>query len=623
MSRRGFLQASAGSAAAVALLPPFARLPLRSPLRAVTADGTSAYSMAMHIHSSFSEFNGSMDTHLAQAAQNAVDVVWWTDHDWRMEGVNYRDVTHFTSFHETGATGQGGKWSWAKRESGPNTSAATGGIVATPCSPNDPVSGGALHVAAQSRSARPAKFGYYASCGPSDWNYRDNLAGQSLLIDVLLSTGWSRGYLELLLTTSYHPAANGRPAGNYSLSYRFTPGGTPALSASANNGIITVPVTSPWQTCTLTPSSDIAALWPDLDHRDFSLFELTFSAVSTGNLVSGYFDYLRMNRSVSGQAFFSQQQDMMSVLAARYPGVAQQQGTEVGPHLPHVNWFGPDVTLPDYTGVTPASYQAFLASTVIPQIHASGGLASYNHPYGSSNGAALPQAQQDTLLTQVAGALLASPGNPAALGTDLLEVGYPLRAGVDLGHHLALWDIMSRNAVWLTGTGVSDDHNGNNWYGIGNNWITSVWAASTGMADLMSALAAGRAWSGSLSASRGALDLLVDGSVPMGAVSVSSVTSRQLVAAATGLPAGSTLQVLQGAVDYAGQNALATNTALIGSYTASELGGGTVTQAVDTSADSFLRTQVVSATGAVIAASNPVWLLQNPPPGGIPAPRQA
>jgi hypothetical protein len=330
-----------------------------------------------------------------------------------------------------------------------------------------------------------------------------------------------------------------------------------------------------------------------------------------------------MDRTVSGQASFSQQGDMMSVLAAKYPGVAQQQGTEVGLHLPHVNWFGSNVTLPDYTGVTPTSYQAFLASTVVPQIHAAGGLASYNHPYGSGNGAALPQTQQDALLTQVAGALLPSAGNPAALGADLLEVGYPLRAGVDLNHYLALWDIMSRNAVWLTGTGVSDDHVGDNWYGIGNNWITSVWAASTGMADLISALEAGRAWCGSLSACRGALDLLVDGLVPMGAVSVSSVTSRQLVAVATGLPAGSTLQILQGAVDYAGQNALTANTALIGSYSASQLGSGSVTQAVDSSADSFLRTQVVSATGAVIATSNPVWLLQNPPPGGIPAARQA
>jgi hypothetical protein len=44
---------------------------------------------------------------------------------------------------------------------------------------------------------------------------------------------------------------------------------------------------------------------------------------------------------------------------------------------------------------------------------------------------------------------------------------------------------------------------------------------------------------------------------------------------------------------------------------------------VDTTAGSFLRTQVIASTGAIIATSNPVWLLQSPPPGGIPAARAA
>ena len=112
------------------------------------------------------------------------------------------------------------------------------------------------------------------------------------------------------------------------------------------------------------------------------------------------------------------------------------------------------------------------------------------------------------------------------LGADLLEVGYKLRAGVDVSHHLALWDIMSRNAVFLTGNGVSDDHVGTNWAGIDNNWITSAWAASTSMTRPCRRARRGRSWCGSLSAFRGALDMLVDGLVPMGAVSVSSVKSR-------------------------------------------------------------------------------------------------
>jgi hypothetical protein len=185
------------------------------------------------------------------------------------------------------------------------------------------------------------------------------------------------------------------------------------------------------------------------------------------------------------------------------------------------------------------------------------------------------------------------------------------------------WDVLSRNAVFLTGNGISDDHVGNNWYGFHNNWFTSVWAASTQMADLLAALAAGRAWCGSLSKFRGTLDLLVDGSVPMGAASVSSVTSRKLAATATGLPSGAVLQVLQGAVDYAGQNAPTDDVQLIGTYTPAQLASGQITQAVSTTQDSFLRAQVISSTGAIIATSNPVWLLRKPPPSGIPAARAA
>jgi hypothetical protein len=52
--------------------------------------------------------------------------------------------------------------------------------------------------------------------------------------------------------------------------------------------------------------------------------------------------------------------------------------------------------------------------------------------------------------------------------------------------------------------------------GIGNNWVTSVLARSTGMPDLLSALAVGRLGVvRSLSKFRGSLDLLADGSVPM------------------------------------------------------------------------------------------------------------
>lgn len=311
------------------------------------------------------------------------------------------------------------------------------------------------------------------------------------------------------------------------------------------------------------------------------------------------------------------QQGMESSFGLLYPGVVQYQGLEISMALPHVNWYGTGVAVTNYGTVTAAQYPAFLQGSVIPAIHASGGLVSYNHPYGAQASAALPQAVQNQKMTTTALAMLAN----RAMAADILEVGYPLRAGVDLQHHIGLWDVCSRNALFLTGNGVSDDHVGTNWLRFGNDWYTSVWAASSAEADLMSALVAGRAWCASLAWYRGGLDSLVDGTCPMGSASVSALTMRQLAAVATGLPTNSVLDVIQGTVDYAGSTAPAPNTSVIASYSAADLAGGSVTLPINCSVSSFVRTQVVDSTGTIVALSNPVWLLREVPPQGIPAPR--
>jgi hypothetical protein len=237
----------------------------------------------MHIHSSFSEYQGSMDAQLAQAALNGVDVCWWTDHAERMDARDYWCTVHCTSLSgEKPTKGQGTKpWVWKQQQSGPNGTASAGGIVTTPCSPNDPVAGGAISLAAQSTSTAVAKYGYLATLE----QYRCNLTGQSVSVDVMLSPGWEAGFLEIHIATSWHGL------GAYTLSYRIVPGGVQARTAQGRTGIVTLPVAadgSTWTTVTITPQDDIAALWPLLDSRDFGLYEVTLSAASTGDLVSGY-----------------------------------------------------------------------------------------------------------------------------------------------------------------------------------------------------------------------------------------------------------------------------------------------------------------------------------------------
>lgn len=151
-------------------------------------------------------------------------------------------------------------------------------------------------------------------------------------------------------------------------------------------------------------------------------------------------------------------------------------------------------------------------------------MASYNHPFGY--GALPPKSVsvQDSLVTSTASTLLGKN----LLGCDILEVGYPLRNGVDLTHHAALWDVLSANCRFTTANGVSDDHYGTDWAGQRNNWTTSVWAPSRSMSDLIDALRAGRAWTSSLSRFSGFLDLTADGTCPMGSVSLSGATTRQV-----------------------------------------------------------------------------------------------
>jgi hypothetical protein len=627
LSRRQLMQ-GAGVAAAGLLAPrlasgpprPVERLAPRAAGRARTFDATAAYSMAMHVHSSFSEQSGSMDAQLYQASTNAVDVLWWTDHDGRMLNLGYRKTVHFTSLtNEVPPAGEGGPWKWVKRTAGPVASTSTGGIVASPSSPNDPVVGGALEVRAKSKSTVAATYGYFANSHGGGDSYKNNLNGQAWTFDVMLASGWSRGYLELLMTLSLHEATSGRPAGVYTISYRFAPSGATGRGVTGIAGRSTqVVAPGGWVTVTLRPDQDIPVLWPDMDVRDFQISGLTVSAVSTGDTVTAYVDYLRITRALSGSAALTMQQDIAQELALTYPSVTQVQGLEISKQLPHINWFGSGVTMTDYTAPGAKQYASYLRTTVVPSIHKSGGLASYNHPYGYAEGTLLPLAQQQALLAQVAPGLL---GNKL-LGCDLLEVGYNVRQGVGLGTHLALWDVLSRNSIFVTGTGTNDDHYGADWRGIVNNFYTQVWASGLDEPALLAGLRSGRAWCAPLGTYGGALDLLVDDEVPMGGVSVSSVTNRQLAVSATALPPGSTVQVVRGPVDNAGTGNPTPGTSVIGSMDPSGFGGGgQAVLALDTSTSSFVRVQVVDATGTIVGVSNPVWLLRSAPPGGVPAAR--
>ena len=345
LSRRGLLKGVAGAAAAGLLAGEWPEVAAAS-TQVPNAAGLNAFSMAMHVHSSFSEQSGSMDGQLMQAQRNAVDVLWWTDHDYRMLGLTYRNVVHFTSL--TAEATEGKPWQWLRENTGPLTAASGGSIVGSPASPHDPIAAGSLALTAQSTSSALAAVRFFAQSHSAGWNYNRNLYGETLTIDVLPASIAPGGYLELLIATSSHPATHGRPSGVYTLSYRF--GGSAAPGRIFPNGIAgrhqcrcaSWEMDPPSASRRPRTSPRSGPIWPAPTSPPD---QIRLGAVSTGGLTKGNFDYLRFTRGVRNRGHPAPDPAAAdhAVRRSRTRSVTSAPGAGRLSTLPHLNRFGGDV----------------------------------------------------------------------------------------------------------------------------------------------------------------------------------------------------------------------------------------------------------------------------------------
>jgi hypothetical protein len=572
--------------------------------------------MAMHIHASWSEGTASMQTHLDQATRTGIDVMWWTEHDFRMAEHGYPDVIHMN-----GPTEQVGgvAWSWAQQSVG---TAATSAVAwdTSMASPADAAVAGSVHLSARSEGLDLVSVGVKGSA--ANTVDQRSVYDQTIEIDVFPASVSRHSYLSLALTTSWRPAAHGRPAGMYTLTYVIDGTNEQDRRLSGIDGVVHVPARAGrWNTIRLRPEEDMARFWPDIDSRDAAMFNLTLSAVSEREqLAEGWFDLLRITRPPrTANAPLEMQAALMKGYAKRFPAVRQYQGLEVSLVKPsHLNWFGPKITMPTFADPRPiADPDPNAAYAVVDMIHSMGGLASYNHPFGTGHPAELPPAQQDALRASVAASVLSD----RAMGSDILEVGYPSRGGVDLDRHAQVWDVCSRNGVFLTGTGVSDDHSGQDWFGQESNFVTWAHSESRDLKDLLPALSSGNVFFGNPAVFEGTIGLLVDGAAPMGSVTVSRAATRNVRVLLSRVPAGSTVWLVQGTVDNAGPSVPQPGTTST-QLSSSAWSRGYTDVKIDTRAPRFVRVEVRTAAGDVIALSNPVWLLRDDPEGGIPKSRQ-
>jgi hypothetical protein len=562
--------------------------------------GTEPVSMAMHIHGSFSEGRASMAAHLSEATKNNVDVIWWTDHDFRINALGYQTAVGFDGPQEN----QGEIWwKWTSATAGAPIR-GQGQFVSDPHSPHE--AGKALRLTGVNDQAQDGELWYVASA----WNlhYRTSLAETTLSLDLLGIDVGPDARLAIQLTTSYHPAGQ-LPAGMRTLRYEF--GGVSARRVRTDGlaATIALPLAQgSWQTVSLRPVQDIATVFPDILPNDNSMFELRVGVLSrNGSTATGVFDRLRINRSSrEAAAAMTLRDELIAAYRKRYPKVIQFSALEVS-LTRHLNWFGGDLGIPTYpSGQVIQDTSVAAAKAMATYIKSRGGVASYNHPLpgGANPGRAL-------------GAELIAEN---ALGCDIVEIGY----GADLNQMLLAFDAAARNGVFFTATGVTDDHEGNDWIGQGANYITSVWARNAGIAELSAQVRAGRAWFVNPAVWRGTMDLRLAGASTsvMGGVICRAAARVDLAAVATDVPNGSILEIVIGRVDYAGAGQPVPAIVETRPVAASRLRAGAVGFTVDSGSGAYVRLQLRSAAGTVIGVSNPLWLLPEPPARGIPGHRR-
>ena len=133
---------------------------------------------------------------------------------------------------------------------------------------------------------------------------------------------------------SYHPATGGRPAGQYTIVYRF---GVPAgRSVQGLTGTVGAPAPAAGSVLTLSPETDAAALWPDLLAIDNGAAGLSFTARSprrgaVADVAIGSTTFGRSRSSAA--AVIADQARVVSHVSGPPPG-AGRPGEHRGQHRP-------------------------------------------------------------------------------------------------------------------------------------------------------------------------------------------------------------------------------------------------------------------------------------------------
>jgi hypothetical protein len=490
------------------------------------------HGVQLHLHGSLSEGVGTMAGQTRAARElGGVDVLWWTDHDWRIARHTFVESFDFDRLRQRQPIPhRGAPWSkrprkiltaWHRRDGGETLAVAEQEI-----SPQAIQGKGALQLTAH---ARPGELSWGWTGGEVDASGGRYTRPLSSDVTVELAVRPEKALGENA-QLEIRFALSRQDDGLAELLYRVGETGPRRRRTQDGKLVGVVPVTAPrgeWTRLTLPVSQDAEEL--DLGGADNSLRRVDVRLwVRRGAQAQVLVDDLRIEALRDGAAVLAQEEERAKELQAS-SGIVQHVGLEISYGV-HFNAFLPRAELPDFE----AFPHGMEPRATVDWIHERGGVASYNHIFGAGDE---PDEEVQEELSQRGDLAV----RERLYGADLLEVGYPQRV-LPLTQHLAVWDRLSAAGTVATGIGTSDSHDQEQGWRGGNNFLTWVWAADTGRAALIEGLRCGRVFFADPARFHGTLELRTADGRLMGQVIQTNGDSQRLVLEATGLPSGSRIR---------------------------------------------------------------------------------
>jgi len=528
----------------------------REPAPGAGADGAQrAYSVQLHLHGPFSEGLGSIDSHSHEAREVGCDVLWWSEHDFRL--TTYQHVAHFGFEGPSEPLARGEDWQPYLRK----TRSGEKGLQPLVEPPGATRAYVAAPVLEGERSLRLALSGRGAQFETQLLVLGDErtLTRRALASGVMLRLGLfpeelgpdARALVEVQLS-EHAPRAS---LGLVPYFVRYLLGASePAPWREGQFLFVPVPLEpGRWNELELALTADVVRAFPEFPGEDNALYRLAFGLQARrGARAQACFDRLAIVQARRGPELLAEQARLLGEVGQLYPELVQLQGLEVSFGARHLNVFCEEPFLPDYdrlvaevaagaplSELDEKAFRAAVNRHVIDEVHRRGGLVSYNHPFGATfEDNEKPRTNEEQLEVLL---------RNRAEGADLLEVGYRDRGGASLADHLWLWDQLALAGLRLVGVGVSDSHGGpdNRWRDAPNNFVSWIWAGGPTKGELLVGLGAGRVFFGDLVRFDGTLDLVDASGARMGATLTTDAAEVVVTLEATGTTPGQSVRVIE------------------------------------------------------------------------------